>query len=538
MDRSDQSSTPPRPAGLGRRQFLRGAAATGALAGAGLLAACGGPSSGGQQQLASASRRPRRGGNLKLGLAGGSSSDTIDPHKSLTYIDTSRLQSLYQPLVQLTAAAQIEYVLAESITAYHGSLAEWVIRLRPGVTFSNGKPFTSEDVLFTFNRVVSNNFTGKFGLGPIDIKGTKALDKHTVLVKLTKPFSSFVEQLAAFWYNLYIAPAGLDPAHPAGTGAFVYQSFTPGQRSVFTRNPNYWKSGLPYVDTLTIVDFSDNTSLQDALTTSVIDGAGALDGPQIAALATNNAIKTVVSHSGEIIPFTMRVDMAPFTDVNVRQALRLMVDRPQLIDSALDGYGTVANDLFSPYDPDFDHSLHRPAQGDVPQAKFLLKKAGQENLTVTLTTSAVATGTVAMATVLAAQAKAAGVTVKLSNVPSGTFFGPNYLKWPFSQDYYNYYPYLAQVSESMLRGSPFNETHNNDPHYTSLYNQANATANPALRKEIVQEMQRLDFTQGGYIIPAYIDVLDAYSDKLTGYTAGKVGQPLSNFDFEHFGFVS
>ena len=539
MDRSDQSSTPRLAEGLGRRQFLRGIAAAGAMAGtAGLLAACGGSGTASSPQLAAASRRPRRGGNLKLGLTGGSSSDTIDPHKSLTYVDTSRLQSLYQPLVQLDAQAQVEYVLAESITAYHGSLSEWVIALRPGITFSNGQEFTADDVLFTFQRIYRNNFTGKFGLGPIDLAATKALDKHTVLVKLTKPFASFVEQLAAFWYNLYIAPSGFDPAHPAGTGAFVYQSFTPGQRSVFTRNPGYWKHGLPYVDTLTIIDFSDNTSLQDALTTGVIDGAGALDGPQIAALATTSGIRTVVSHSGEIIPFTMRVDQAPFSDVNVRQALRLLVDRPQLIDSALDGYGTVANDLFSPYDPDFDHSLVRAAQGDVPQAKFLLKKAGQENLTVMLTTSAVATGTVAMATVLAAQAKAAGVTIKLSNVPSGTFFGPSYLKWSFAQDYYNYYPYLAQVAESMLKGSPFNETHTDNPQYTSLYNQANAAADPALRKEIIYEMQKFDFTQGGYIIPAYIDVLDAYSDQITGYTAGKVGQPLSNFDFEHFAFVS
>jgi len=269
----------------------------------------------------------------------------------------------------------------------------------------------------------------------------------------------------------------------------------------------------------------------------VVQGAGALDGPQIASLATTSGIKTVVSHSGEIIPFTMRVDQPPFNDVNVRQAMRLLVDRPQLIDSALDGYGVVANDLFSPYDPDFDHSLVRPAQGDIQQAKFLLKRAGQEGLTVTLTTSAVATGTVAMATVLAAQAKAAGVTVNLSNVPAGTFFGPNYLKWTFAQDYYNYYPYLAQVAESMLKASPFNETHTNNAHYTSLYNQANATASPSLRKEIITEMQNYDFNEGGYIIPAFIDVLDAYSNKITGYTAGKVGQPLSNFDFEHFAFT-
>ncbi|HEX9353709.1 MAG TPA: ABC transporter substrate-binding protein [Streptosporangiaceae bacterium] len=538
MDRPDERSTPRPGAEFGRRQFLRGIAAAGAAAGAGgLLAACGGSSPGTTQHLDQASRSLKRGGNLKLGLTGGSSSDTLDPHKSLTYIDTSRLQSLYQPLVQLDAQARVEYVLAESISPHQGSLSEWVIRLRPGVTFHDGKAFTASDVLFTFQRVYSNDFTGKFGLGPIDLAKTRALDPHTVLVRLTKPFSSFAEQLAAFWYNLYIAPDGFSPAKPVGTGPFVYQSFTPGQRSVFTRNPHYWKSGLPHVDTLTIIDFSDNTTLQDALSTGVIQGAGALDGPQIASLATSSGIKTVVSHSGEIVPFTMRVDQPPFSDVNVRQAMRLLVDRPQLIDSALDGYGVVANDLFSPYDPDFDHSLVRPAQGDIQQAKFLLKKAGQEGLTVTLTTSAVATGTVAMATVLAAQAKAAGVTVKLSNVPAGTFFGPNYLKWSFAQDYYNYYPYLAQVAESMLKASPFNETHTGNAHYTNLYNQANATASPSLRKEIIAEMQAFDFNEGGYIIPAYIDVLDAYSDKITGYTAGKVGQPLSNFDFEHFAFT-
>ena len=540
MDRPDQDSTPRRAEGFGRRRFLRGIAATGAVAGAGsLLAACsgGGTSSGAAKNAVQASRSLRRGGDLQLGLSGGSSSDTLDPHKSLTYTDTSRLQSLYQPLAQLNAQAQVEYVLAESITP-HGSLSDWIIRLRPGVTFHDGKAFTADDVIFTFQRVYNNGFTGKFGLGPIDLKNTKAHDKLTVQVKMTRPFASFAEQLAAFWYNLYIAPASFNPAKPNGTGPFIFQSFTPGQRSVFTRNPDYWKLGLPYVDTLTIIDFGDNTALQDALVTGVIHGAGALDGPQIASLATTSGIKTVVSHSGEIVPFTMRVDQPPFNDVSVRQAMRLLVDRPQLIDSALDSYGVVANDLFSPYDPAFDHSLVRASQGDIPQAKFLLKKAGQEGLTVSLTTSAVATGTVAMATVLAAQAKAAGVTINLDNVPPGTFFGPDYLRWTFAQDYYNYYPYLSQVAESMLPGSPFNETHTGNPQYTSLYNQANATASPSLRKEILQEMQRYDFSEGGYIIPAYIDVLDAYSDNIIGYTAGKVGQPLSNFDFEHFAFVA
>src|SRR6266496_1272553 len=272
------------------------------------------------------------------------------------------------------------------------------------------------------------------------------------------------------------------------------------------------------------------------LQTGVIHAAGTLDGPQMATLDNASSVKAVPSKGGGIVPFTMRVDVPPFHDVRVRQALRLLVDRAQLIDSALDGHGTLAYDVFSPFDRDFDTRLVRHT--DVAHAKFLLKQAGQENLTVTLTTSQIATGTVAMATVLAEQAKVAGVKINVSNVPSGTFFGKQYLSWPFAQDYYNYFPYMAQIAESMLSGSPFNETHTNNPAYTKLYNQANATASgSSLEQELLYEMQTFDFNEGGYIIPAYVDALDAYSTKIAGFRSARIGQPLSNFDMEHWYFI-
>jgi hypothetical protein len=68
-----------------------------------------------------------------VGLTGGSGADTLDPHKALTYLDSARAQCLYQPLLQLNAAAQTEFVLAEDISP-HGSTAEWVISLRHGIT--------------------------------------------------------------------------------------------------------------------------------------------------------------------------------------------------------------------------------------------------------------------------------------------------------------------------------------------------------------------------------------------------------------------
>jgi peptide/nickel transport system substrate-binding protein len=544
VGRFDERETPLLGDGLGRRQFIGGLAGAGAVAGmGGLLAACGGSSSGGSttpsaSSSGSAAAGPqKRGGNLRVGLTGGSPTDTLDPHNGFTYLDTGRAQSLYSPLYQLGADAQGEKVLAESILPASKDNKKWVIKLKPGIKFHSGKPLVAADVVYTFKRILSRHYSGASSLGPIDVPNLKADGDLTVIVPFQTPYGTFEDQLA-FWYYLYILPEGLDPAvkgtKPDGTGPFKFQSFTPGQRSVFVRNDDYFISGRPFVDQVTIIDFPDPVSLQNALVTGVIDAAGAIEGPQVAALSSNSSIKTIASKTGAITPFTMRRDVAPFNDNNVRQALRLLVDRQQLIDSALDGFATVAADVFSPFDPDYKGYTR---QVDIPKAKALLKQAGQENLTVQLVTSAVATGTVAMATVLAQQAKAAGVTINVKNISPASFFGSTYLKSAFSQDFYNTSPYLAQVAQSMLPTSPFNETHTKVPEYTGWYNQANKTTNSATRKELKQKMQDFDFNEGAYIIPAFIDALDAYSTKLAGYTPARVGQPLSDLNFQEFSFV-
>ena len=98
-------------------------------------------------------------GQHQGGPAGGSSSDTLDPHQGLTYLDTGRFEALYQPLVKLDKEAKVEYVLAESITP-NPALTEWIIKLRPGVTFHSGKNLTADDVVYTIHRIVSKSYSG------------------------------------------------------------------------------------------------------------------------------------------------------------------------------------------------------------------------------------------------------------------------------------------------------------------------------------------------------------------------------------------
>ena len=121
----------------------------------------------------------------------------------------------------------------------------------------------------------------------------------------------------------------------------------------------------------------------------------------------------------------MAVDKAPFDDVRVRQAIKLLADRDQLVEVALSGFGQVGNDLFGRGLPFYDSSLPQRTR-DVAKAKSLLAAAGHGNgLDITLQTSPASPGMVEAATLLAQQAKAGGVNITISQVDSSSYFDPS-----------------------------------------------------------------------------------------------------------------
>ena len=138
----------------------------------------------------------------------------------------------------------------------------------------------------------------------------------------------------------------------------------------------------------------------------------------------------------------------------------------------------------------------------------------------------------------AQQAKGAGVNVKLNQVNTSVFYGPNYLKWPFAQDFWATREYLPQVAQGSLPQSPFNETHWDNPQFIKYINQAQAELNDAKRKELLQEAQKLEYDIGGYIIPYFSDQVDAYSSKVSGFVEAKSGFPLGNYWFKNVGYVA
>ena len=185
------------------------------------------------------------------------------------------------------------------------------------------------------------------------------------------------------------------------------KSFTPGRQSVFVKNPNYWVSGKPYVDSLTIDSIDDNTARLNALLSNQIDAMAQLPTQQAKAHAATGDITVLVAPSPQAMMFYMDTTKAPFTDPRVTLAMKLIADRKALVESAISGYGTVGNDIFGAGLPFYDKSLPQRVQ-DIEKAKSLLKAAGQSNLTVQLNTSPIFPGFVEAATLLAQQAKKAG----------------------------------------------------------------------------------------------------------------------------------
>ena len=498
-----------------RRQVLRAGAAGGlAISSGGILAGClGGDDDEGAGRTSTQAQSGDfwRGGRLRVGATGGGAEDTVDGHRPTSDPDIMRTWQLYEPLaVRNPEFTTLEMVLAESLKAEANKADLWTVRLKDGLEFHNGKTVTADDVIFSLRRIVDpkDPKVGAASIEYIDAKGLKKMDARTVRIPLQFANSLFPEDLGQYFNG--IVPVDYDPENPVGTGAFKYQSLTPGEQSTFVRHPNYWRDGEPYADELVIIDFTEPTAKVNALLGGQVEAINNVPFSQLAAIQGNQQLNTVISETGSWQPFTMRIDAKPFDDNRVRQAFRLIVDREQMVQQVLSGQGRVANDLYAPFDECYADELPQREQ-DLDQAKSLLRQAGQENMRVELVTGDIFRGVVEAAQVFAEQAKGAGVQVDVRKVDTGTFYGDNYLSWPFAQDFWSTRTYLSQVAQGSLPTSPFNETHWGEGEFQQLIRQARGELDENRRCEILKEAQRLEYEEGGHIIPYFSNAIDAHS---------------------------
>ncbi len=297
----------------------------------------------------------------------------------------------------------------------------------------------------------------ELGLAPalvelLDASGLTKVDDRTVEIQLNQPAVTFINGLAE--YISTIVPVGYerfagDAANQIGTGPYILQSFTPGAESVHTKNPDYWGEGRPYLDEVQIIDFADVPALVNALSSGEIDAAVDIPFAQVSAVEGDSNLRLLESEAGSWLVITMAVDQPPFDDVRVRQAMRLIPNREEMVQRVLSGHGRVGNDMYGVFDacyPDFPQR-----EQDIEAAMALLAEAGQEGLTIDLFAPDDTAGLADLIAVFADQASAAGVTVNAQVLDGATYWGDEYTKRTFATSFWGTRPYLNQVQPGSLK---------------------------------------------------------------------------------------
>lgn len=520
---------PPEPGPLTRRSFLVAGATT--LLSAPLLAAS--DPFAASAFAASGATKPKSGGHLRVAMADGSPSDTLDPNAGSSSADWARFTALFDRLIEQAPDGSSVPALAESFHSNAGGTV-WTVKLRSGVTWHDGKPLTVDDVIYTLKRIAAPKSTlnGKSGIEAIDLKRIKKIDSLTVQLPLKTPIADLTTAFTQYYMSIIQNGTTDFKTKAIGTGPFTYVSFTPGQSSVFNKNPHYWKPGRPYVDQLTISSITDPSTRLNALLGGQVDAISQISFATAKQQQKSKNIALMVSSPSNFVPMTMAVDVAPFTDVRVRQAMRLIADRPALVKSAQLGYGSIGNDISGKGFPLYDTRLPQRHQ-DIDQAKSLLKKAGKSGLTVTLSTSTVAAGMYESALAYAQQAKKAGVTVKLNNIPASNYFTTNYLKYAFGQSIWTAYPLDQFFVDALVSTAPFNETHWKRPAFDKLFEDARADTNKSSRQDKYFALQKTLYDEGGYILWGFEPLVDGIGLKIHPAPTNPAGF-LGNYEFREF----
>jgi len=478
---------------------------------------------------------------MTVGMLGNGSSETLNPVLTLTSVDFMRTTALFD-LLWATGpdVASVVPKLAASADPSPDA-KKWTIHLREDVLWHDGSPLTADDLVWTLKAWGDPRSTANGSVAPvIDFSGVRKRGPLSVEVPLKLSVGEFPTLVSVFGFG--IIKNGSTPAQlatrPIGTGPYKFKSFTAGRQSVFVANDDYW-DGRPPIDTL-IVDstFTDDTARVNALLAGNVQVAPRTPYLLARQNASSSQARVMKATAPNAYMFSLRVDQPPFDDVRVRKAIKLIADRPALIDGALAGYGVPGNDLLGQDAKYFASDLSR--EQDIEQARSLLKAAGREGMSVTLQTSNAAAGLLEAGTLFAQQAKAAGVNVKVQKLESSVYYtdAGGWMTRTFGENLNGMaYPSLTSAYLSQLwTDAPYN-----DGHWGSRPGQGDrplfdaiGALEEARAQELWNEVQQKQFEEGPYLIWGNADFVDMVAPDVTGLRPSAAG-PLNNYDFSKAG---
>ena len=507
--------------------ILVAALAVSACTGAGQPAASGAPSAQGQ---------PVAGGTVTIPIGADPTLNPWSPNAFVESLFINRVifEGLTKPGKDLAPAPD----LATSWTIAPDGLS-WTFKLRDGVKWTDGKPFSADDVAFTFNDIVLKKELGAQNAASYAaVKSVTVVDPTTVRFDLSRKFAA----LASFASSSGIVPKHVlsaDPLKttsfnkgtPVSTGPFKVEKYTSGQSVSLVRNDSYF-GPKPYLDKVVFTVVPDpNTQIAQALsgdlTIMILDNKAAVDRVK------NASGLTVVSRPlVQYYWLALNQTDSRFTDVRVRQAFVHAIDRKAIIKSVELGYGQIANSPITPaLKAYFDPSLSEKYPYDPPKAKELLAAAGwtpgangvlqKDGKPFQFTMDVGQRGVLEPVNALIQQdLKNVGVIADLNTMEWNAYIQKdvvrrdytatvNWWTYPSDPDVFPYY-------HSSAAGKGFNIPGYQDPKLDDLLVQGQSASDLEQRKAVYKQLQAYTSETLPYLFLWYPQEIDVLSSSLQG----------------------
>ena len=483
---------------IDRRRMMQGTAAGALMLGAGTMPA---------------RATPKRGGKLRIGMAHGQTSDSLDPGTHENGFTGAMVFNYNNYLTEVAADGNLVPELAEGWEA-SADAASWTFKLREAY-FHDGRRIMAKDVLASMNhhRGEESQSAAKPILSPV--VDLVAVGEDAVRFDLDSGNADFPYIVSD--YHLPILPANddgtLDWQSGVGSGGFKLVNFQPGVRADFERFDGYWKGDAPYFDAMEMLSIVDPVARTNALMTGAVDVIDRVDLNTVNLLKRNPNV-VVHSASGTLhYTFPMRVNAEPFTDLNVRMALKYAINRQEMVDKILQGFGFVGNDLPISKDQRFFNSEIPQREMDLDKSKFYLKQANLSSLDVTLQAADAAySGAVDAALLFSSSAAKAGINIKVERAANDGYWSNIWNSKPFCACYWGGRPIEDQMfSTAYTTGVPWNDTAWSNERFDELLVSARAELNEETRRGMYYEMQEILHDDGGLICPMFAAYVTARS---------------------------
>ena len=526
---------------LSRRQLIRRAAVAGLAtpAIAGLLAACGDDDDdvdvGVTDDDADDDEEPvddtdddddddetdvddRRGGTLRVGFSG--SADNFDPHHQVQ-LDSIWINSMmYSRLVRISNEMELQPDAALNWEASDDGL-EWTFELHDGVMFHNGRQCTAEDWVYSINRLQDPDEQTPFIQDIEMVEEAEALSDFELVVRLNSVYADLPVLCGMYWLRV-VPEEEIESlsTEPIGTGPYRLKSHSPDERTVLERFDDYFLAGQEaFLDEIHYIKIEEETTRLTGLTGDTIDFVNEVSPASLPMVqgAPNMVVEEIVT--GSYQPLCMDVREAPFDDVRVRQALKLVLDRSEYLQATMQGLGTEGNDQpIPPVDPMYG-DLPIPER-DTERAQELLAEAGfEDGLEIELHYTAGRVGLQESALTMQEMARAAGVTIELVNHPNDSYWADVWMNRSFYMSNWTPRPMADQAfSVAYLSEASWNETFWSNEEFDDLVREARSVLDEDERRELYTRAQEILAEDGGAIIPYFMSVTGAWNEHVHGYT--------------------